>query len=115
MISRQYQQSSGDLWGHSEATGPAVDCFVKPQLQNKFDQLISELVRLVGRGGEGVLVFLPGIGEIGEGRAHKELIIGLGCTLLRHNDLTQDHHLSGFDIILVTTRKIMMLKIRRKE
>ncbi|CAK0848611.1 unnamed protein product, partial [Prorocentrum cordatum] len=40
--------------------------WVKPQLQKGFETLVVELVRALGCGGEGVLIFLPGIGEISE-------------------------------------------------
>eukprot|EP00931_Biecheleriopsis_adriatica_P024385 TRINITY_DN1520_c1_g1_i2.p1 TRINITY_DN1520_c1_g1~~TRINITY_DN1520_c1_g1_i2.p1 ORF type:complete len:3371 (-),score=1236.43 TRINITY_DN1520_c1_g1_i2:41-9523(-) len=55
--------NSEDGSGQSSSGSSAI---MKPQLQKNFQHVILELVRTVGCGGEGVLIFLPGIGEISE-------------------------------------------------
>eukprot|EP00929_Paragymnodinium_shiwhaense_P006097 TRINITY_DN10892_c0_g1_i2.p1 TRINITY_DN10892_c0_g1~~TRINITY_DN10892_c0_g1_i2.p1 ORF type:complete len:3538 (+),score=1283.55 TRINITY_DN10892_c0_g1_i2:605-10615(+) len=40
--------------------------FMKPQIVRGLEHVVLELVRVLGCGGEGILVFLPGIGEISE-------------------------------------------------
>lgn len=59
----EFWRVNSESGGTTSASGASL---VKPQLQKGFQQLVLELVRMLGCGGEGVLIFLPGINEISE-------------------------------------------------
>ena len=64
------ETAESEFWRMNSESGASTSSsgasLVKPQLQKGFQQLVLELVRMLGCGGEGVLIFLPGINEISE-------------------------------------------------
>eukprot|EP00913_Durusdinium_trenchii_P016646 g15646.t1 len=55
------ETAENEFWriNSEEPNATSSSSLVKPQLQKGFQQLLLELVRMLGCGGEGVLIFLP--------------------------------------------------------